>query len=180
MAEKKIDEFGRVLSVTHTSRYILEHKVIPNLLYSEGFGFMAAIVSKNNVLNKIFKDIMNEEGVENPYGDKPITVDPFKIDNILVARINFPEPEEMPLCYRSYVFFNAETENAAYYSIEKGQNDGEIFLCGWNKEGVHLNYGGCPDDEHEEIVQIVKSFFNPDDDESLKVRVAYSPAKDRE
>jgi len=181
MVEKIKDEYGRMISVTHSSRYVLEHKIIPQFLYEQGIGFMAAVVDKEkNILSNILLEIMEEEGVENPYGNTPITVEPFKVENILVACIIFPKPEEEPLCYRSYAFFDLESQRAAYYCVEMGQEDGAPFLCGWNEAGVHLNYGGCSNEEPEVIEKMLRMFIDPEGDKTPKVQVAYAPAKNNE
>ena len=180
MVEKKMDEYGRMISATHSSRYLLEHRIIPQFLYEEGIGFMVAAVSKDNVINNIFLDIMEKEEVKNPYGENPVSVEPFKIENILVACFVFPEPEEEPLCYRSYAFFDTENERAAYYCVEMGEEGGAPFLCGWSKEGTHLNYGGCSNDEQEVIEKMLRLFIDPEGDKTPKLHAAYTPAKNEE
>lgn len=129
MSDKIKDEYGRMLSPTHASRYVLEHRIIPQYLFEHGIGFMAALADKEkNFLSDILLDIMEDEGVKNPYGDTPITVETIKIEDILVARIIFPKPEEEPLCYKSYAIFDVESLKAAYYCLEMGEKD-ENLSC---------------------------------------------------
>ena len=163
-------------SPTHHSRYMFEHKVIPDLFYQNGLGFIAAIVEKNNILNKVFLEILSDNEIENIYGDEPIKVNLFKIENILVAKIVFPKPEEEPLCYEAYALFDTENDRAGYYCLEAGEDvDREHFLCGWTREGVHTNYGKCSSNQEELILNILKLFVGYKGDDKPTLEATYDP-----
>ena len=171
----------RNVSSTHQPRYMFEHRLIPDLLYKEGLGFMASIVSEGNVLNKIFLEMLEKHEIENPYGEEAIKVEPFRIKDIIVARIIFPEPEEEPLCYESYAFFDTVNERAGYYCLEKGGTiDDEPFLCGWSEDGVHLNYNNCSFDRDELIANMLRLFLGIENENTPELTVAYRPNRETE
>lgn len=156
--------------------YILEHKIIPECLYRDGIDFVAALPSDDNILSKIFIQLLLEDGVDNPYGDEPIKVDPLRIEHILVARIIFPEPQMEPLCYESYILFDTETYRAAYYCLEKSEAlDGIPFLCGWSEDGVHLNFDKCDMDQEGLIGIVLRLFLDPTGAETPELAATYSP-----
>lgn len=178
MVEKIKDEYGRSIAVTHSARYIMEHRLLPQFLYEEGIGFMSAIATQDNVANEIFKDVMKQEGVENPYGENPISVNTFKVENILVAGFVFPKPEDEPLCYRSYALFDIEKKKAAYYCLEKGDGEDAIpFLCAWDEEFNHWNMGNCIDDEQKILIRIFKNFIDSEGAIKLKAKGKMSLGK---
>ncbi len=175
--EERIQQ-ERPVSPTHSARYMFEHRLIPHLLYQEGIGFMGAIVGEKNILNDIFKDVMQKEGVENPYGEEAIKVEPFRIKDIIVAKIIFPEPEEEPLCYEAYALFDIENDRAGYYCLEAGGAvDDRPFLCGWSEDGVHLNYDNCSFDRDELLLNIFKLFMEYEGEDKPSLTAAYNPNK---
>ena len=166
----------RPTSPMHGARYALEHRIIPKYLYENGIGFMGAIADKEaNLLNKVLLDLLSEDGVVNPYGEDPIKVEPFRVEDIIIARIIFPEPEEDPLCYESYAFFNSKDERAAYYCLEKGQPGEEPFLCGWSEDGIHLNFNNCSMDRDELLVNMLRLFLDPTGEETPPLTATFTP-----
>ena len=120
--------------------------------------------------------MIEEEGIDDPYPEIAITIEPFRIENILCSVIELPQPEEEPLCYEVYVLFNIDTKEGAYYCLEKGGYiDDQPFLCGWSKEGSHLNYGNCSFDRDELIGNMIKLFLNPSGEETPKLHATYTP-----
>ena len=170
----------RPVSPTHPVRYYFEHKFIPNEIYKSGIRFMNVIVEEDNILNKIFHDMLKEEGVEDPYPEVAVKVIPYKIESVLLAIIELPKPEEEPLCYEVYALFDLDRREGAYYCLEKGGYvDDQPFLCGWSKEGTHLNYGNCTFDKDELIGDILRLFLNPEGEDTRKLNAAYTPKKDQ-
>lgn len=177
LIEERVNE-ERPTFPTHDARYIFEHRVIPDLLYKNGIEFMASIVGEENILNEIFIDILEKSGIENPYGADAITIEPFKIQDIIVAKIIFPEPEEEPLCYESYALFHTDENRAGYFCLEKGETvDDEPFLCGWSEDGIHLNYDHCSFDRDELILNIFKIFMGYDGEDKPVLSATFTPSK---
>lgn len=168
MVEMIQDEYGRTIAITHGARYIMEHRLLPEMLYENGMGFMAAAVSKDDVINRVFLDVMKQEGVENPYGDSPISVNPFKVGTVLVACFIFPKPEDEPLCYMSFALFDTDTQKAGYFCVERGETDEDpAFLCSWTREGEHCNHGGCMKEATEELIEKILNMFIDLDEDSI-------------
>ena len=163
------------VSPTHQARYMLEHRLIPELLYSEGITFMRLIADEKNILNKILLETLERDGVANPYGNNAITVKPFTIKDIIIVKIIFPEPEEEPLCYEAYAFYDTMNERAGYYCLEKGGILGEQpFICGWNQDGVHMNFDNCSFDREEVFVNMLRLFLDDEDEEEQKLSAVYT------
>lgn len=107
--------------------------------------------------------MLKHENMENPY-----TPDQFRVglmrmtEEVFALKIESPEPEEAPLCYFSYYFFNKEFNVTAYYCIEKGRSilGGEQpFVCSWTADGVHLNHGTCSFENHEDFIRCADLFM---------------------
>jgi len=168
----------RKLSPTHQARYMLEHKLIPELLYKEGIGFMGAIVDEGNILNKILLEYLERDGIENPYGENAIKVKPFSIKDIIIAKIVFPEPEEEPLCYESYAFYDTSNDRAGYYCLEKGGAfDDRPFLCGWSSDGIHMNYDNCSFDRGELMANMLRLFLDIENEDTPKLMATFTPER---
>ena len=165
----------------YSIRYSFEHRLIPDLLYKEGLGFMASIVGEKNVLNEIFKEMLERARLDNPYGDEAIKVEPFRIEDIIIANIIFPEPEEEPLCYEAYALFDTKQNRAGYYCLEKGGTlDDEPFLCGWSEDGVHLNYGNCSFNREELLLNIIKLFIGYEGEDKPSLTATFTPKNNNE
>lgn len=130
----------------HEIRYMFEHRLLPHWFFEKKFAFVGMLHQDKGILYRIINDIFEKEGAENPY-----TVDMFgaslsKItDQAMTVKISFPEPEEEPLCYCSYLFFDEKFEKTGYFCIEKGNTEGGMcpFVCSWTEDGNHRNHGQC-------------------------------------
>lgn len=73
-------------------------------------------------------------------------------------KITYPEPEEVPLCYCSYIFFTPEFNHLAYFCVEKGE--GHAFLCRWTQEESHEKFGEVAMDEQGQILQCLNIYLD--------------------
>ncbi len=161
----------RNVSPYHSIRYYFEHELLPKLFFENELGFMCAITNKeNNVLNKYFLKIFEEESLNNPYGDNPINIETFVVEDICIVEITFPVPEDEPLCFETIMLYNLKTNKSGFYCIEKGSGETPRYLCGWDNAALHLNYGSCSEDMKKVRVDILKIFL----DEKDKLEVAGS------
>jgi hypothetical protein len=169
--EKIFEE--RNVSPYHDARYYFEHDLLPRFFFENGLDFMGAIANKeDNVLNKVFLDILEKSNLDNLYGDNPIQIEPFAVKDIYIAHLTFPNPEDEPLCYETFMIYNIETNICGFYCIEKGSKENQRFLCEWTKETQHLNYGVCSNDTEEVIIDILKLFLN--DKDKLNVQSSHT------
>ena len=90
----------------HGVRYCFEHRLLPGWFFEHKEGFVGLILHDKNILFEMINDIFTDEKVSNPYEKEDFVAIASKVtDEVKVLKIIFPEPEEEPLCYCSYIFF---------------------------------------------------------------------------
>lgn len=130
----------------HGIRYIYEHKLLPDWFFKDKSQFIGMLLHDKSILLGIIEEMFEKEELQNPYQEDEFKIDATKIEeDIFMLKIIFPEPEEEPLCYCAYLFFDNEFEKTSYFCIEKGNDAGNNipFVCSWTTDGCHHNYGGC-------------------------------------
>ena len=138
--------------------YPFEHKLIPSAFYQKQDGFIKAVLSNKELLYQILNDMFVENEIENPYTPEDVSISVIKLpDTLFVLKITYPEPEEVPLCYCSYIFFTPEFNHLAYFCVEKGE--GHAFLCHWTQEESHENFGEVDLDEQAQILQCLNIYL---------------------
>lgn len=145
----------------HGVRYLFEHRLLPKYFFEDGAKFIGILLDNDEILYDIINDIFEKEEVENPYSKEEFTVEAARlVEDILLLKICFPEPEEEPLCYCSYMLFDEKFEKKGYFCIEKGNEAGEYlpFVCGWTPDGSHLNYGNCGLKEEEGLFRCLEIY----------------------
>ncbi len=163
-SQKEIEERiatarSKPLSPTHRLRYYFEHRFIPERVYKDGVMFISSITSEDNYLNDLFKEKIYEIGLDGLYSEEVIRVERHRNEGITIIEIQFPPPEEEPLCYKAFIFYDAASKRIAYYCMEKRVLAGDKrFLCGWNKMGEHVDYRVCSDSE-DELFDMMMSIF---------------------
>ena len=146
----------------HSVRYKIEHMLLPQMFYRYGLEFAAAMLQDKGLLFRIVDSVFREHEIENPYESSQFTTEGMRItDSVFVLQITFPEPEEEPLCYRSYAIFDPEFTNRMYFCIEKGgAKSNELpFVCAWTEDGTHLNYGNCSFREDEDLTACLTHYI---------------------
>ena len=139
--------------------YPFEHKLIPSVFYQKQDGFIKAVLSNKELLYQILNDMFFEIEIENPYTPEDVPISVIKLhDTLFVLKITYPEPEEVPLCYCSYIFFTPEFNHLAYFCVEKGE--GRAFLCRWTQESNHENFGEVAMDEQGQILQCLNIYLD--------------------
>ncbi len=140
----------------HGIRYTFEHRALPQWFFEDKEMFIGTLLHDKNVLYRVINSMFEGEGVENPYIEDDFEVVVSKVtDDVKMLKIVFPEPEEEPLCYSSYMFFDDNFEKISYFCIEKGNTYGEDypFVCSWTKEGEHENYGNCTFEKYDDFLR---------------------------
>lgn len=139
--------------------YPFEHKLIPSVFYQKQDVFIKAVLSNKELLYQILNDMFIENEIENPYTPEDVPISVIKLhDTLFVLKITYPEPEEVPLCYCSYIFFTPEFNHLAYFCVEKGE--GRAFLCRWTQESNHENFGEVAMDEQGQILQCLNIYLD--------------------
>lgn len=139
---------------THEIRYMFEHKLLPHWFFEDKAQFVGTILQNKAMLYQIIDDIFQKENVENPYLTEQFDMEAAKIaEDVMMMKLIFPEPEDEPLCYCSYLFFDQAFEKLSYFCIEKGNSAGGMapFVCSWGPDGMHGNYGNCSLENQEDF-----------------------------
>ena len=157
--------------------YQLEHKTIPELIFSKEDGRQISPF----VLGNMFSDICLHfirfaRGIEDENADTGYSADDFVAEPVVVkdngkpayyiTRFRFPFYEDASfsvLCPRAYLVHGLKGENPHYYTIEYDQTSfrgpGSYWLCGWrpSESGkmMHLNMGQINLDEQGEMRKLV-------------------------
>lgn len=147
----------------HDALYIYEHKILPTNFFKFKGDFVATVLKRKEVLFKVFDGMLAEEKICNPYAEEEFKVDVLRADDeLMILKITFPEPEDEPLCYCSYLFLDKELEKLRYFCVEKGAGIGGVqkYLCSWTQSGEHLNHGVCDLYENEEYIKCLSIYEN--------------------
>lgn len=137
-------------------RYQLEHGFLPSVLYSEnGEHLIRSILSRRGLF---FVDVLSflgrNDGYQCPYKESDFQFKPVLVgrdgdpNQFAVLEIDMPKPKFSPQCHRVYICHDARFSKFQYFTLEMGFDGGKV-LCGWNADGVHLNYGSADDSEEE-------------------------------
>ena len=62
----------------------------------------------------------------------------------------------MPVCPRAYLVHGLQGEDPRYYTVEYDASAMGYFLCSWDGEGNHTNYGPVEAGEDPELAMILK------------------------
>lgn len=129
----------------HGIRYFFEHQLLPQWFFKYQFQFIGILLNRKGLLYQMIDDLFKEQGLENPYTPDLFDVTAKRLAEQMSVKISFPEPEEEPLCYCSYLFFDQEFDKVSYFCIERGNPAGQMhaFVCSWTQEETHLNHGHC-------------------------------------
>ncbi len=143
----------------HGIMYTFEHRLLPHFFFTDKIQFIGSLLQDKALLFNIINEIFQNEGVENPYHQEDFDLDASKVtDDVFILKIIYPEPEEEPLCYCSYLFFDEEFEKTSYFCIEKGNSESKDypFVCSWTADGTHRNHGKCSFDKHNDFIRCVQ------------------------
>ena len=124
-------------------RYIYEHIYMTQPFF-ESPDQVISIISKYSAY-QLWADFLQKNGLNPVYTKEDFSETVIQQeDGSCLMRIILPKPESSLECGRLYLYWNAATGEAGYYTIEYDNFLGESwFLCGWDKDHNHLNFGGA-------------------------------------
>ena len=137
-------------------RYSFEHRILPAWFYKHKGQFTGLLLKDKNVLYEIIDDMFKDAEMENPFTRDDFDIVAARLSNeIMMLKIIFPAPDQEPLCYCSYLFFDQNFERTSYFCIEKGGSiePDKPYVCGWTADGKHQNYGNCTFDENDDFLR---------------------------
>ena len=151
--------------------YFLEHQFLPAVVYpgpdgkqispfllGNGFGPLCAGVLKDlpeagEADGPSFQEAdFSAEGLE-------IRHEHTGLPQCYVLRMHFPFKEGWnfnTLCPRAYLVHGLQGEDPRYYTVEYDASAMGYFLCRWDGEGNHTNYGPVEAGEDPELAMILK------------------------
>ncbi|MBQ6493365.1 MAG: hypothetical protein IJI92_05835 [Erysipelotrichaceae bacterium] len=127
--------------------YNFQHRIIPKWVYTTPQFFNDLInCGEQTTLYRAAKKFYEDNNTEFPYKEEDYSGFHTRLDVDTVAVcLRFPTPAETPLCFCAFIFMDTKTNRLAYYTLEKGIDPIDSremrFLCGWNNEGTHQEYG---------------------------------------
>ena len=133
--------------------YQFEHNFLPKWSYGAPDFFNDLINhGEKETLYRAAKNTYDKNGIEFPFKEEDFSGFHVRLDvDTVCVLLRFPQPQEVPLCFCSFIFMDAKTNQIQYYTLEKGAdpitNREMRFLCGWSKEGEHKQYGSYYVDE---------------------------------
>lgn len=147
------------------ARYYMEHQLLPKLFFEKKAEFINSILDEeNNLLYEFITQICEEENISCPYKAEQYKISNYKIgDYEHMIKATFPSPEETPLCSKAYFMFDEEFNNIRYFTVECATEKGKkqkYYLCAWDEERSHLNYGQAPNGVQELDDTVIKYYLD--------------------
>ena len=145
--------------------YGFQHQALPRWAYNSTQFFNDLVnTGEKKTLYEAAKRVYENNNEECPFKEEDFGGFHVRMDVKTVAVVlRFPKPEEVPMCYCSFIFLDAETKRIGYYTLEKGKDPiserDMQFLCGWDKEGNHQQYGSVYTDQADFGDMFLLRFF---------------------
>ena len=134
--------------------YEYQHVALPDWIYNSPEFFSDIInYTEQRVLYESCKRFFEDNGVVFPYQKDDFGGFCIRVDrDTVMIMLRFPEPQEVPLCTRMYIYVDTHDSHMACYSVEKGVNlygpESVWDMCSWDENGNHNNYGSHDVDDY--------------------------------
>ena len=136
-------------------RYFVEHKFLrDNILGDDGQAVLSIILFEQGKFFVNLYSMLHEDDSDYqcPYRAEDFSAEGFKLsDDTFFVRVNMPEPETEVLCSMIVIAHDEEGNSRRYITVEGNIHEG-AFLCEWQKDGVHANYGSYSE---EKLISII-------------------------
>ena len=152
------------MTLEYHARYFVEHKGLPHAFYTEGCRLLSLLLAKEG---QALRDYYTKLEGANPDYLCPYDADDFEVnyrtyiqdrDSCLVVRVEMPEPEDVRLC-RAVFFVYGDHGSVELYFTSEFTEEGTYFLCAWDEEGAHFNFGDAPCDDSDEMDKVASLFW---------------------
>ena len=131
----------------HDVNYYYQHKLLPRLFFEDREQFVGTALERGSTwFCNVHRELFEQFELAFPYSEEDYNIQPVKQeDGTLLLLFVPPAPEETPLCYCIILIFDPDFKKLAYYTLEKSGSPSRrapgAYLCGWNAEECHMNYG---------------------------------------
>ena len=125
------------------TRYHFEHNAVPRYFYLDPDNVLTVLGERGTF--GLWAALADENGVAYPYQESDFVDRWYDLGNgATMLQVTMPEPEVSAQCYRIYMVYDPNENLAGYFTVEYDNMLGEsAFLCGWDAEHTHMNYGGA-------------------------------------
>ena len=130
-----------ITSPVGRGRYLVEHRFLWEQFFRDPKMLIGNLLVPGGIFF-IFEKLMFSVGrIHCPYRMEDFRISLMDIcdPNNIIAMLEMPYPDLVPLCYRIYLLHDKKYMRFMYFTVERGQNG--AFLCRWDENGVHYNYG---------------------------------------
>jgi hypothetical protein len=132
----------------YNTRYEIEQKRLPERFYETPKDVIQSILEPgNNTFYKLFKTLIERTGEQFPYKEADFKTNCFKFsDGTFGCFVTLPKPESVMLCAHIVYLFSQDLKTLKFFTVETDEFIGQMNykLCSINREGKHVNHGGCP------------------------------------
>ena len=140
-AISSIIEWERNMNINE-ARYMYEHILLPKFFFEEGMNLIGGLITEKDFAYQMMKKVCDDNAVEMPYPKELFLFEQFKTeDKILGGKIFLPAPTQASACYVIYLLFNLQFDKIRFFTVERGEEETDVILGEWTKDGEHLNHG---------------------------------------
>lgn len=132
-------------SICRPIRVELEQRWLPRCFFEDASQLLRLLIGQKDFLFRLVDDMFRDARAVNPYRASDFRVEYGRLtDYASVARITFPSPEDASLCYRAFLFFDADFRRLGYFSVERGGALGaRASICSYDALGTRRELGVC-------------------------------------
>lgn len=116
--------------------YYIEHRLLRDEFYYNTINLLNISLDD---LYRYIKAIFEDNNTECKFKKEDFNIEYYLYDKTYTMIISFPITEYVTLCDRIYLLYDPEKDKKAYFTVERGMNAPEGFLCRWDSRGTHLN-----------------------------------------
>ena len=97
-----------------------QHFFMPKALFNENQDLIAELSESSDLIYVLFNDICVQIERDNPFEEEEFFVKKYQMANdCMVFHLGFPKPEEPPLCWWMYLFFDRKGGSRNCYGVER-------------------------------------------------------------
>lgn len=122
--------------------YQFEHVNFRSLFYHACDQFVLGLLNEDNLAFKVYSKACGNLNKPIEYQPNQFILSAFiNSKHEIIFKLLLPEPKNMSLCFMIYIIVDSNGLPINYLTLEKDLGSNPPMLCGWDKNGKHLNYG---------------------------------------
>lgn len=146
-------------------RYLVEHIMIPDLLFSSGPVLLLNMIGMHgSTMVDLFNKARNETGTNMcPYSEADFCehhrIYSRGYNTVLIIRIGMPVPTDATNCRAIYLCYGDRINYNNIYATSELTTNGDFQLFAWDVNGFRVNYDSAPDASEDEMDNIAELFW---------------------